>query len=230
MFEALLADGVASSAGEKIGTFVVKCLAVGGGFLVGYFLGGAIAWALDRWVFAHKAPEQLHKACSILVGLTLAIVVALIVFGDGGAGIFGGGGNKGDGKSATDSDKKGNTDPTPPATPPKKDEIPPPKPVDPVVPTKPADAVVRVTILGGSDVPGDERYYLLDDDTKPKTFSELKNAVLARKEKEKGTVGLMVHFRPMNAPSLDPVHSSISQLTRWAKDLAKLDVTFAAPK
>ena len=48
-----------------------------------------------------------------------------------------------------------------------------------------SDAVIRVTILGGPDVPGDERYYVTDDDPRPKTFAELKEVILARKQKEK---------------------------------------------
>jgi hypothetical protein len=225
MCDALLADGILSGAGEKLAALAVKCLAVAGGFLVGYFLGGVIAWALDRWVFAHKAPEPLKKSVAIVCGIALAILVALIVFGEGGSGLFGGGG-QGEGKGATSTDKDGKTPPVPP---PDKEPVPPIKPIDPG-PTKPADALIRVTILGGKDVPEGERFYLTDDDPKPKTFEELKEAVLARKEKEKGTVALSVHFRPTNAPSLDPPHYSITQLTKWAKETAKMDVTFAASK
>jgi hypothetical protein len=227
MFETLLADGLVSGAGEKVAAFVVKCLAVAGGFLVGYFLGGVIAWALDRWVFAHKAPEPLKKAVAIVCAIALALLVALIVFGEGGGGLFGGGGGSGTGTPGDDKSSK--PAPTPPDAP-KKDEIPPPKPVDPVTPTKPADAVIHVTILGGADVPDGERFYLIDGDTARKTFDELKQLILARKQKEKGTLGLSIHFRPKNAPSLEPTHYSISQLTKWAKDVARMDVTFAAPK
>ena len=224
MFDTLLADGIVSGAGEKLAALAVKCLAVAGGFLVGYFLGAVIAWALDRWVFAHKAPAPLKKAVSVVCGIALAILIALIVFGEGGSGLFGGGG-QGEGKGTT-ADKDGKS-PQPPVTPPDKE------PVTPKIdtgPTRPADAVVRVTILGGKDVPDGERFYLMDDDPKPKTFDELKEAVLARKQKEKGTVAVAIQFRPANAPSLDPPHYSITQLTKWAKETAKMDVTFSASK
>ena len=70
MFDALLADGLAGGIGEKLATYAVKCLAVAGGFLIGYLVGGRVAWALDRWVFAQKAPDQLKKAVSIASGVT----------------------------------------------------------------------------------------------------------------------------------------------------------------
>jgi hypothetical protein len=229
MSASVLADGVTSVAGERLATLAVKCLAVGGGLLVGYFLGAVIAWALDRWLFAEKAPAQLKKLVSYVAGLALAIVVALIVFGEGGKGLFGGGAQgEGTGTPSPDKNEKKEPGPPPVTTPTKHVET--PKTEEPTPPSKPADALIDVTILGGSDVPGDERFYLTDDSSKPKTFEELKQYVLARKQQEKGTVGLALHFRSKNAPSLDPPHYSITQLTKWAKDTAKLDVTFAAPK
>jgi hypothetical protein len=221
MYTSLFAD-VTSGMADKVAAYAIRGLAVGGGFLLGYALGKGVAWALDRWVFAHKAPDQLKKACALLSGVAVAVLVALVLFGEGGNGLFGGGGT-GDGKGSPD--QKGKADPTR-ADRTKDDSVPQPKPVDPVTPPKPADAVIRVTVLGGSDVPG----YLLDDETKPKTFAELKDAVAARKAKEQGALGLALYFRPTNAPSLDPPHYSIGQLTRWAGDTAKLAVTFAAPK
>jgi hypothetical protein len=145
MFDTLLADGLASGAGEKLATFVVKCLAVAGGFLVGYFVGGAVAWALDRWVFAHKAPEPLKKAVSMVAAVALAILVALIVFGEGGSGLFGGGSGDGKGTPAPD-DNKGKAAPTPPPEQ-KKDEQPPKKDDPPKTPVSPMPGDVRITIL-----------------------------------------------------------------------------------
>ncbi len=229
MLDALLADGLGSGLADKVAGYAIKGLAVAGGFLIGYFLGGVVAWGLDRWVFAKKAPDQLKKAVALVAGVALAILVALIVFGEGGNGLFGGG-SQGDGKGTATPEAKGKPEPSQPVVPPKKDEVPTPKPIDPVAPSKPADTIIRVTILGGSDVPGDERFYVVEDGPKPKTFAELKEAVTARKQKEKGTVGLSITFRPTNAPSLDPVHYSISQLTNWARDVAKLDVTTPASK
>jgi hypothetical protein len=177
-------------------------------------------------VFAQKAPAPVKKAVSWVAAIALALLVALIVFGEGGGGLFGRGGGTGEGKG-TNPEEKGKSEPNPAVVPPKKDEIPSPKPVEPVPLPKTTDAVIRVTILGGADVPGDERYYLTDDDPKPKTFPELKDAILARK-KEKGTVAISVHFRPTNAPSRNPPHYSITQLTKWAEETAKVNVILPA--
>lgn len=229
MFDTLLADGLASGAGEQVAAFVVKCLAVAGGFLVGYFLGGVVAWALDRWVFARKAPEPVKKAVAFASAIALAILVGLIVFGEGGNGLFGRGG-AGDGKGTpAPDDQKGKV--TPPAPPePKKTEAPPPKPAEPVTPSKPADALVRVTILGGTDVPNnDEKYYLVGDDPERKSLAQVGDVVSALKEKTKGTVAIVIHLRATNRPSLNPEHESITKLRNWAEN-AKVDVTFPAAR
>ena len=59
--DSLLADGLGSGLSEKLAGYAIKCLAVAGGFLIGYFLGKVVAWALDRWVLANKSPDQLKK-------------------------------------------------------------------------------------------------------------------------------------------------------------------------
>ena len=107
----MLADGLGSGLAEKVAGYANKCPAVAGGFLNGYFLGKVVAWALDRWVFAQKAPEQVKKAVSFVSGLALAILVALIVFGEGGNGLFGRGGSTGDGKGTTPADREAATTP-----------------------------------------------------------------------------------------------------------------------
>ena len=56
---------------ERVAAFAVKCLAVGGGFLVGYVLGGFVAYALDRWVFARKTPELAKKGIRVVAGVIL---------------------------------------------------------------------------------------------------------------------------------------------------------------
>ncbi len=221
MIEPLWADGMATGLENRVVMVVFKCLAVGGGFLLGYLFGYALAWAVNRWVLAHKAPDQLKSACAILAGVTIAILVALFVFGEGGSGLFGGGGPA-EGTGTTAPDDSTQT----PSTPEKKDELSPPKP-ELVTHQKPGEVLIRVTILGGSDVPGDEKFYLIDDNPDRKSFGELKEAIRTRQADEKRSLGIAIHFRPQNAPALDPPHYSISQLTRWAQE-AKIDVTIAA--
>ncbi len=216
MFAPLLAEGIESGASQKLAAFVVKCLAVGGGFLVGYFLGAACAWALDRWVFAHKAPAQLKKAVSLVTGIALALLVALIVFGDGGNGLFGGGGNRGAGEGASEPKKDGKTEPAPPTVP-KKDETQPKKepeakPPD-VVPT-PGD--VRVTILPGDEV-REGRFYLIDGDPNPKTLAEFKAAITARRKDAKPELKQVI-FR-FKTTGYSQSHPVVRDVVAWLNEV-----------
>src|SRR6478672_9259004 len=102
-FPLLFVSGMA----ERLAGFAIKCLAVGGGFLAGYLLGGAIAYALDRWVFSKKAPDLVKRSVRMVSGLVLAIIVALIVFGEGGGGLgLGGGEGKGTGTPSGEGQSK----------------------------------------------------------------------------------------------------------------------------
>jgi hypothetical protein len=208
MFESLFADGIVSGASDKIAAFVVKCLAVAGGFLVGYFLGGVIAWALDRWVFAQKAPAPVKKAVSWIAAVALALLVALIVFGDGGNGLFGRGGGSGDGKGSPTQDNNGNTKAPEPKIEPKKEEERKDNTVKPP-PSKPMPGDVRVTILSG-DV-RDGRYYLIDGDPNPKNLDEFKEAILARRKDAKPELSQVIFrfqksvFSPDHPIVRDPV-------------------------
>lgn len=209
MFDTLLADGLASAAGEKVATFVVKCLAVGGGFLVGYFLGGAVAWALDRWVFAQKAPEPVKKAVSIVFALALALLVALIVFGEGGRGLFGGGSGDGKGTPSQD-DTKGKVAPTPPEV--KKDDTPPKKDEQPKPPPIPTPGDVRVAILTGDDVK-DGRFYLIDGDPTPKNLAEFKEEILKRRKESKPELKQVI-FR-FKKEKLSQDHPAVRNVVTW---------------
>lgn len=208
MFESLFADGLVSGVSDKIAAFVVKCLAVGGGFLVGYFLGGVIAWALDRWVFAQKAPASVKKAVSWVAAIALALLVALIVFGEGGNGLFGGGG-KGEGAQTQDENGKAKT----PAAEPKKEEITPKKDETPKQPPpKPTPGDVHVTILGGNEVK-DGRLYVIDDNPTPKNFEEFKQAILERQKNTKAP--LMIIFRFDEKNPLSDKNPNVRRAVDW---------------
>lgn len=209
---------------ERLAAYAIKCLAVGGGFLVGYFAGGVIAFALDRWVFAKKSPDALKKVIRMLGGLLLAILVAMIVFGDGGGGgLLGGTGSEGVNKGTPNPETPGKTDP---ATPKDDKAKPAPSPVQPADP-RPTEVTIRVTVLGGGDV-ANERFYLIDDDRTPKTLQEVKDAVTARKAAEKRKTVVAILFPPKNA--LPREHSAVTRLAKWANEDAGLDVTFPAVK
>jgi len=197
---------------EKFAALAVKGLAVAGGFLAGYVAGGTVAWALDRWVFAHKTPDFVRKSIRLLAGVVVAVLVALVVFGDGtGGGLFGGGGATGDGTGkggAADVPNKTNK-PTPP------DPKTPPAKIEPVPnPEIQADDVaIRVTFLGGDDAVN-ERYYAIDD--KRMTFEELKDAITARKRATSQRVYLVLQFTEKNRVLDNSVN--VTQVTEWAKN------------
>ena len=202
---------------EQLAAFGVKCLAVAGGFLAGYVIGGAGAWALDKWAFAKKSPDVLKKAISFLTGVALALLIAFIVFGDGaGGGWLGGGGPNGPGNNSNNKDDGKSADPAT-AT-----------PIDPKVQPKidtpktpelhPDDPKVRITFLGGDAVQGD-RFYLIDDDAVPKTFAELKAIVQKRKETANGPLTLIVMYPSDPKQRIDPSSINVTQVTSWAEGL-----------
>jgi hypothetical protein len=207
-----------SGMADKLATFVIKCLAVGGGFLAGFLFGWALAAALNRWVFRSKVGPQVVQLTRLVFGLVVAVLVALIIFGEGGGGLFGHGRGEGEGKG-TASENTSKDQPAPPkADDPNKATTPPE--------ARPAEVVIPVTILGGTDV-RDERFYVVGTDRAPKTFAEARAAISATKAAEKRKVSLAILLSPPpNRLPLD--HRAVTQLTNWAKDEAGLDVTFPA--
>jgi hypothetical protein len=210
--------GFLSDAKEAFTELVTGLLMVAGGFLVGYVLGGVLAWAAGRYVFKQQDTTSLKRLGRPVGGVVLALIVALIVFTGKGKPH----GEGGDGKGDPDTDPNAPKSGTPPASPPKID----PKVVPPKTPeVKPAEATIRVTILGGNDV-REGRFYLIDDDPTPKTFEEFKRAVTARKAMETGKLMVAILFPEKNALPLG--HPAVVDVSRWAKEEAKLDVLFPA--
>jgi hypothetical protein len=192
--------------------FAINCCAVVGGFIAGWLIGAIGGWAVDKWMFAKRSPAAAKKAINILCGLLLAILIGFLVFGEGGGRGWGfsGDGNKGEGAS-TNPDA-GKTDPdTPPdkKTPPK---IETPKTQD----VKPGDSQVRITFLGGDAVQGD-RFYLMDDEPVPKSFAELKAALIKRRDAATGTLTLVVLFPTDPRQRIDPNSINVAQVTAWAE-------------
>jgi hypothetical protein len=197
-------------------------LLVAGGFLIGYLLGGAIGWALGKWVFKQKTPDLLKRVGRPVGGVILAIIVALIVFTGKGKPS----GDGGDGKGTPTNDKTPGKNSAPDVEVPKSN----PKITTPKLDTVPAELTIRVTILAGTAVPSEGKYYLIDDDSRndAKSLSELKKTVLDRKAKVKGKVSLAIVF-PTD-PNLSPPRNDkkVTDVTRWATEDAGLDVIFPA--
>jgi hypothetical protein len=125
----------------NVGHFVVGCLAVAGGFLVGNLLVLLICRLLAKLVLTKRMPVLLERALRVLGGLALAVLVAFLVF-DGSGGSGGGGilpGSNG-GTNATPSDNKQGPLTVPTTA---------PKPPEDVV----LDRKVTVTVLRASPNP-----------------------------------------------------------------------------
>ncbi|HJZ54876.1 MAG TPA: hypothetical protein VKE74_07945 [Gemmataceae bacterium] len=195
-----------SGLADKFATFVVKCLAVGGGFLLGYLLGGLVAYALNRWLFSYKAPDVAKQAIRVVAGLIVAIIVALIVFGEGTGS--GPGGPEGSGSGKSDIEPPKGEAPKPPTP---KDK--PPEPIK--LPSVKADKVpVRVTFLGGDDVK-DGRAYLLDDDRSPKTFKDLIEAIQKRRAAE--SAGIYLVFGRTGTDLVSRRSTDVTAVEDWAQ-------------
>lgn len=210
MFDPLLAMGLGLGA-DGATAMVVKGLAVGGGFLVGYFLGAALAWALDRWVFAHKAPPQLKKAVALLAGVAVAVLLAMVLFGEGGNGLFGRGGDAGQDKgSAPEEGKK----------PPEPREEKKPEPPKPKVAPKPTPGDIRVTILGGDEVApdrsGEGRFFVVEGDPEPKSLAQLQEYVAGRQRANPKAEPVLI-FRFKGA-MLSSSHPEMKRLTAWLQE------------
>jgi hypothetical protein len=195
---------------DSITQFLIKALAVGGGFLVGYMAAWVGARLVDRWTFGGRMPEQLHLAARLVGGLLLALLVAILVFGKGGDG-FGLGGGPGEG-GGTASTKTGEEKGTGPDVPTKIDPVPSTVPTskDPVLP----EQRVRVTLLGGEDV-REEKFYLLGDDRTPLDLPGLTAALKSRKESAARPLGIEVRFTSNN--TLPRTHPAVLRLTAWAQ-------------
>lgn len=224
MTPALFAILGLDNAEDRLAQLVKNCLMVAGGFLVGYFLGGCVAWGVNRYALRRKRPDQrlpepVVRTFRLIGGVVVALIVALIVFTGG----LGGGPGKGSGDGSgnpdpnTPSDKSGQPKIDDPKIDPK---ITVPKPPDP----KPVDVTLPILILGGDDV-RDGRFYVIGSDRTPKTFDEFKDVVLARKAKETGKLGLEVMFPAKNVLPLD--HPAVTRVIKWAKEEARLKVAFA---
>jgi hypothetical protein len=203
---------------------VIKLLIVAGAYLVGSVLGVLLAVALNRWVFRKRMPEVGKQLCSLICGLLLALLAALFVLGSGGDGLWGGGGagnGSGEGANSSSAPRVGNH-----ASPQEEThETPSPTPSVPPL-HREVSTVIRVTVLAGKAVREAGRFYLLDDDPNPRTFSEITEAILLRRSrtKERLTVQILFPADPNLAPPQnDP---KVTRLTEWVRQEAGLDVAF----
>ena len=69
-----------SDAKEAFSELVTGLLMIAGGFLVGYILGGVVAWAVGRYILKQKDTQVLKRLGRPVGGVILALIVALIVW------------------------------------------------------------------------------------------------------------------------------------------------------
>ena len=187
---------------DHVAHLALNALAVGGGFLAGYAAVGVAAYLLDRRLTGGKSPEGMHKALRMLGGIAGAILVALLVFRDGGGGpgdgpgttaTTGAGSGPGTGKVAAKT--------TDPATTPKPPE--PPR----------TEEVVRVTVLSGADVVG-EKFYVVEGHGEKLTLDEVKRSLAERKAATAKSLAVAVVL----AARTDPDGSGVRSLIGAAQD------------
>lgn len=203
--------GLSTSAMTQL---VINSLAVLGSFLAGYLFSGFAANMLDRFVFQRKAPWLVHRLSRWCGGIALALLVAAVLFGHGaGWNLLGGGEtNQGSGPepnspqliNTTASIQNGqaaNTD------------------------SQSNPAKIRITILGGSDVKA-QRFYLIDEDSTPRTLSEVKVIVLKHKKPDVTPPVVELQFSKQNVLPED--HPAVILLVRWLRGEANLRVVLPA--
>lgn len=202
-----------------VAQIVVNSLAVGGGFLLGYFLFGGLSFLLDKWLLLGKSPASVHWVAKRLGGVLLAIVVALIVFGSG-AGGFGLGRGPGNGQTAG----SGKGDGTSPTSSTVATALPPEQPISTEL--APPEQRLRVMLLSGDQVQ-EEKFYLVEADRTPRSFAELVAAVKAKQDSTGKSVAIEIRFSSVNPLSQE--HGAVRRLVNWARN-NQHTVSFPASK
>ena len=167
-------DPLFADAFANFGRVIVNLLAVAGGFLIGNVLMLVVSRIAAKFVFKKKLPRMLDQILRLVGGLVVALLVAMLVFGDGGWGFGGSGGGRpgGPGGSTPEQPDEKKADESKDV---RKD---PPKTKDAETP----DERVKIVVLGG-DAPPDH-YYLFEDERTASTLVEVSEKMRVRHEKK----------------------------------------------
>ncbi len=187
---------------DHVASLAMNALAVGGGFLVGYGVTAVAAYFLDRRLTGGKSPEGMHKALRMLGGVAGAVLVALLVFRDGGGG-------PGDGPGTTAAPGAGGGPGTTAVTTKAADPTPLVKPPEPPR----TEEVVRVTVLSGADVVG-EKFYVVEGRAEKLTLDEAKRQLAQRKADTMKSLTVQVVL----GPRANPDGSGVGGLISMAQD------------
>ena len=179
---------------ENVGRTLLNFLAIGGGFL----LGSVAAWFLVRlagkMMFRRQPNRVVDMIARALGGIGGAILVALLVFGDGGWGFGGSGGGLPGGPGGPEKQQPGQISGEPAVPEKTKVEIPKVKPK-----VAETDDSIRIIVLGGDAKP--DRFYLVEDEAMPSTLAEVIQKVEGRHKVKK--LARMTIFVYKNSASVD---------------------------
>jgi hypothetical protein len=201
---------------DALTELVTGLLMVAGGFLVGYILGGIVAWGVGRYVFKQKDNDILKRLGRPIGGVVLALIVAIIVFTGKGKPHGEGGDGKGTPDDTAGKNAPAKADPKPPDPHLKK----PPE-------VTPSDLILQVTVYAGAGAQGD-RCYQLGDAKSLVNFADLTKEILARKAEVKGKVSVAILYpdNPDHVPGNPPgqLHQNVARVVQWATSDAKMGV------
>ena len=192
-----------ASPAENIGQLVIGILAVAGAFLIGHVLTWLFFGGIARFLFKRSMPLGVMKFLRLLGGAALAILVATFVFGAGGMGWGPGNAHKGDigvGDQKKDQEEA-------------KKEVVRPK-IEDIQPKDDDGLGVSVTILGGDASEG--RYYLLEEDVTPRTFTEITYGIQEVKKNSAKPLNRVKILVYKDSSARDS--AVVKNLEKWATD------------
>jgi len=200
---------------------ILKVLAVAGGAAVGWLGSGLLLRLLVRLSLHRSTPRTVLIPVRALGALALGLAVSMWAFSSGGAGPgLGGwfGSGQGGGQPSV---AKG--EPGPSTEAPATHDAAPPKPAAPEQPPASAEDTLRIKILGGAQVKA-ERFYRIEGETDPRTLTELRKAIQARRQ-EAGKPPLKGIVILVYSSSVARDHPAVRNLETWAKENG-LSITF----
>jgi hypothetical protein len=192
-----------------VAMFGLKLLALAGGFGIGAVFSGLLLRGLSRLVMVRTVPRLVLRLVQGLGGGTLGVAVWIWAFGSGGSGLGGSGDFRFSG-----AELRG----------PEGSKVEAPAPTNE---SSPAATTMRIELLGGPRV-HNERFYLVNGDSKPCSLAEVRQRI-------------RTHLSSPDQPSLKSVelviyedsvaqdHPAVEDLAKWARQ-QDLSVMLTFPK
>jgi hypothetical protein len=191
----------------------LKLLALVGGFSIGAVFSGLVLRLMSRLVMVRTVPRLVTRLVQGVGGGTLGMAVWIWAFGSGGSGLGGSGDLRSSGVELPSSglERQGSKVESATAT------------SEP----SPAATNLRVELLGGPRV-HNERFYLVDGDSRPCSLAEVRERIRtlmnSQDRKPLKAVELVIY-----EDSVAQDHPAVEDLAKWARR-QDLSVTLAFPK